>query len=84
MSEIKQRLDELGPGSSAIVGCDWQAGGGHWFNAVNDGGIVKALDGQHCKVETWPPSLGGLGFEESRMLQSDAIFIASDGKVMRQ
>jgi Papain fold toxin 1, glutamine deamidase len=36
MTQIGRRLAELGPGSSAIVGCDWADGGGHWFNAIND------------------------------------------------
>lgn len=31
MADINQRLNDLGPGSSAVVGCDWKAGGGHWF-----------------------------------------------------
>jgi hypothetical protein len=56
MSEVQQRLGDLGPGSSAVVGCDWKHGGGHWFNAVNDSGTVKAVDGQSGNVETWPPS----------------------------
>jgi hypothetical protein len=81
MSEIQQRLADLGPGSSAVVGCDWNHGGGHWFNAVNDGGIVKAADGQSGAVETWPPSAHGLGFDETDMLYSDAIFFTADGKV---
>jgi hypothetical protein len=83
MTEIGQRLSELGPGSSAIVGCDWNSGGGHWFNAVNDGGTLKAVDGQHVRVEEWPPSMTGLRFDESRMRYSDAIFFSADGKVVK-
>jgi hypothetical protein len=48
-----------------VVGCDWKYGGGHWFNAVNDGGTVKAIDGQGGSVEPWPPSAQNLGFDES-------------------
>jgi len=81
MSEINQRLDELGPGSSAIIGCTWPDGRGHWFNAVNDGGSVKAVDGQSGSVEPWPPSDDGLGFNESHMDKSFAIFFDRDGKV---
>lgn len=84
MPDIQQRLDDLGPGSSAVVGCDWNDGGGHWFNAVNDGGTVKAVDGQSGRVETWPPSADGLGFDESDMRYSDAVFFTADGKVVRQ
>jgi collagen type III alpha len=80
LSEVGHRLDTLGPGSSAIVGCDWKYGGGHWFNAVNDGGSVKAIDGQSGKVENWPPSSPGLGFDESDMRYSDAILFTPDGK----
>lgn len=84
MTEIGQRLSELGPGSSAIVGCDWKDDpGGHWFNAVNEGGTVKAIDGQRARVEAWPPSNSGLGFDESIMCYSDTIFFAADGKVVK-
>jgi hypothetical protein len=82
MADINQRLDDLGPGSSAVVGCDWKTGGGHWFNAVNDGGTVKAVDGQSGKVEAWPPTRKGLGYDESRMRYSDAIYFNPDGKVV--
>jgi len=84
MSEIQQQLTDLGPGSSAIVGCDWKHGGGHWFNAVNDGGTVKAVDGQSGNVETWPPSAHGLGFDETDMRYSDAIFFTTDGQVAKR
>jgi len=82
MADIGKQLGELGPGSSAIVGCDWKAGRGHWFNAVNDSGTVKAVDGQSGKVEAWPPTRAGLGYDESRMRYSDAIFFTPDGKVV--
>lgn len=83
MSDIQQRLEELGPGSRAVVGFDREDGPGHWFNAVNDEGTIKAVDGQSGLVETWPPSVDGLGFDESEMANSDAIFSSPDGKVVR-
>jgi hypothetical protein len=84
MSEVGQRLRDLGPGSSAVVGCDWEhSDDGHWFNAVNDGGTIKAVDGQNGKVEPWPPSVQGVGYEESWMRSSDAIFFTADGKVVK-
>jgi hypothetical protein len=84
MAEIARRLEQLGPGSSAIVGCDWvwPRAGGHWFNAVNDAGTVKAVDGQKGKVETWPPSESGVGFDQSWMEFSDAILFTPEGKVV--
>jgi Papain fold toxin 1, glutamine deamidase len=83
MPQIGQRLNDLGPGSSAIVGCDWVGGGGHWFNAVNDKGTVKAVDGQSGETEAWAPSAAGLGFDESDMRYSDAIFFDANGKVVK-
>jgi hypothetical protein len=83
MADIKERLDKLGPGSSAIVGCDWKTGGGHWFNAINEAGTVQAVDGQKGRVEAWPPTLKGLRYDESRMRYSEAIFFTPDGKAVR-
>lgn len=83
MGDVEQRLRELGPGSSAVVGCDWNRGGGHWFNALNDGGTIKAVDGQMGRVETWPPSRPGVGFDEGMMRSSDAIYFTPDGKVVK-
>lgn len=83
MSQIGQRLDDLGPGSSAIVGCDWVGGGGHWFNAVNDNGAIRAVDAQSGETEAWPPSADGLGYDESDMRYSDAIFFDANGKVVK-
>jgi hypothetical protein len=85
MADVGRRLEELGPGSSAIVGCDWAAPrlGGHWFNAVNDAGKIKAVDGQTSKVEPWPPTTRGLEFDESMMRLSDALFFTPTGKVIR-
>jgi hypothetical protein len=83
MAEIGSRLKELGPGSSAVVGCDWRGGGGHWFNAVNDAGSVLAVDGQRNRVGPWPPTVRDMRFDEGRMELSDAIFFGPDGKVVR-
>jgi hypothetical protein len=83
MSAIAQRLRELGPGSSAVVGFDRQDTPGHWFNAVNHEGTVLAVDGQAARFEEWPPSKDGLGFDESDMSYSDAIYFTADGKVAR-
>lgn len=83
LAEIGQRLTELGPGSSAIVGCDWkETWGGHWFNAVNDGGVVKAVDAQSNRVGGWPPVSREVRFDEGLMRFSDAIFFDPNGKVV--
>jgi hypothetical protein len=56
---------------------------GHWFNAVNHEGSVLAVDGQAALFEEWPPSKDGLGFDESGMSFSDAVYFTADGKVAR-
>ena len=54
LAGIQERLGELGPGSSAIVGCFWkEQGGGYWFNAINGSGTVKAVDGQSNTAQAW-------------------------------
>jgi hypothetical protein len=83
MDQIGGTLAELGPGGSAIVGCVWDGDGGHWFNAVNDGGAIKAVDGQSGQVESWPPSSEGLGFDQSDMLNSEVIYFDANGIPVR-
>jgi Papain fold toxin 1, glutamine deamidase len=83
MADIAQRLRELGPGSSAVVGFDREDAPGHWFNAVNHEGTVLAVDGQSGRFEDWPPSRDGLGFDESGMSYSDAVYFTPEGKVVR-
>jgi Papain fold toxin 1, glutamine deamidase len=83
MTAIGKRLTELGPGSSAIVGCDWKdVNAGHWFNAVNDGGTLKTVEGQRNRVGSWPPVYREVGFDESMMRFSEAIFFNPNGKIV--
>lgn len=83
MADVKRRLDQLGPGSSAIVGFYKEGGGGHWFNAVNDKGTVKAIDSLNGLVETWPPSYEGVRFSEEDMRESFAIYVRPDGGIVK-
>jgi hypothetical protein len=78
--DIEDRLDALGPGSSAMVGVFWNDGGGHWFNAFNDNGVVRASDGQSGRSEPWPPTGAHLGFDEAECATAFAVFIDSDGR----
>ena len=55
-SGIAQQLTDLGEGSSAQIVVRWRGrGSGHAFNAVNDGGIIRWVDGQEGQVAGWPP-----------------------------
>ena len=83
MDQIEAKLTELGPGSSAVVGIDYYDGDGHWFNAVNEGGTIKAVDGQSGDVGSWPPSKPNLRFDESQIQTSDAIYFGPDGRTVR-
>jgi hypothetical protein len=76
---IQSRLEELGSGSSAIVGVNYKGGGGHWFNAFNDDGRIVASDGQNGKSENWPPG-GTVRVPETACSLVDAIFIDASGK----
>ncbi len=55
LEEVGRRLEELGPGSSAMITSRWGSGGAHAYNAVNDGGVVKWVDAQLGQVSPWPP-----------------------------
>jgi Papain fold toxin 1, glutamine deamidase len=71
--EIENRLNSGGHGSSAMIGVDWRGGGGHYFNAINHRGRILAIDGQSGRIEAWPPSVGGLGYDVSMITSSEAI-----------
>lgn len=51
---IDQAMQEAGPGARAIVYGEPRAGGtGHVFNVVNQGGVVRYLDGQTGQVASF-------------------------------
>ncbi|MGH9213390.1 MAG: toxin glutamine deamidase domain-containing protein [Acidimicrobiales bacterium] len=77
---IKDRLEALGPGSSALVAAYWKRGGGHWFNAFNDNGVVVAADGQSARSEPWPPTPAGLGIRPERIEKLEAIVVDQSGR----
>ena len=56
--DIEKTLLEEGEGAHAIIGIDRAEGPGHWFNAVNIDGVVKAVDGQTGEITDWPPDYG--------------------------
>ena len=67
-SEIAEHLKGMPPGSHAIVGVDYEAGGGHWFNARYDGKSVSWLDGQNGDYGDWPRGFPG------RIVKWDVIY----------
>ncbi|MEH1124110.1 RHS repeat-associated core domain-containing protein [Micromonospora sp. CPCC 206061] len=46
LNEIVDRMEEYGAGSRAIIVGVRKAGPGHAFNVVNQGGVIRFLDGQ--------------------------------------
>lgn len=71
---IEQRLEALGPGSSAMIVTTWDTSGAHAFNAVNDAGVVKWVDAQSGSTSRWPPPYA------SHFDQLHAIFIDAGGR----
>lgn len=63
--EIRDRIASAGHGSSGIVSARFKARNGsmmgHAFNIVNDGGEIKAVDGQVGMVESWNSRTGHPG-----------------------
>ncbi len=76
---IEKELEQLGPGSSAIVASDWSGpfGGGHAYNAVNDNGHILFVDGQSGTVEDWPPTKA---WKEEDIANCRAIVFDKDGR----
>jgi hypothetical protein len=62
MDDIHQKLLDGGHGSSAIIGTEYKDEYGdtygHFFNAANDGGTVKVIDGQLGESYDWKPGSG--------------------------
>jgi len=71
---IEHRLEQLGPGSSAMVVTTWDSSGAHAFNAVNDRGVVKWVDAQLGSTSRWPPPYA------SHFNELHAIFIDAGGR----
>jgi hypothetical protein len=80
---VRDRLEVLGPGSSALVLVFWDSGGGHWFNAFNESGVVVAADGQQGRSEPWPPTKTGLRFQEAECRTIAAVLIGADGEHLK-
>lgn len=80
---IEETLLDLGPGSSVIIGVRWnnhgRDGGGHAFNAVNDGGVIKFIDAQDGTVMSWPPSDPPARFDEQDVLSTSGCFFDASG-----
>jgi hypothetical protein len=74
---VQRRLADLGPGSSALVVSRWGSGRAHAYNAINDAGVVKWVDGQPGQVGPWPPPYAG------SVDASLAIFVGPDGVPQR-
>ncbi len=55
MKDIGERLDRMGPGSSALVAVKGDWGGGHAINGFNEGGTVQYRDFQRGTSGDWPP-----------------------------
>ncbi|MGI9613525.1 MAG: toxin glutamine deamidase domain-containing protein [Acidimicrobiales bacterium] len=73
IDEVGERLTELGPGSSALVTSAWHSGGAHAYNAVNDAGTIRWVDGQVGETSLWPPPYA------EHVEDSIVIFIDPDG-----
>lgn len=76
-AQLESDLLADGPGSSAIVVSTWRDGrGGHAYNAINDDGVIKFVDGQSGTTSRWPPS----SWSESDTGMTWAVRIASNGQ----
>ena len=73
LDDIQARLASLGHGSSALIVSHWQAPGGRAYNAVNEKGVIRWVDGQSGETALWPPPYAG------QVSRSAAIFVGSDG-----
>ncbi|MFV0259701.1 MAG: toxin glutamine deamidase domain-containing protein [Acidimicrobiales bacterium] len=74
---VEARLQELGPGSSAMVATVWTDNTGHAFSALNVNGEVLWVDGQAGIVAPWPPDYAKVTAEQM------AVFVDPAGTPVR-
>ncbi len=74
INDVAAQLDDLGPGSSAVVVSSWKSGGAHAYNAVNLDGRTVWADGQINQVGPWPPDYA------DDISQSWVVYYDVDGK----
>jgi hypothetical protein len=77
---IRERLETLGHGASALVAVYWTWGGGHWFNALNHNGVITAVNGQRGKQAAWPPTAATFRVDEDDCVGVEAIFVSPEGR----
>lgn len=74
--QIDEALTNLGANSSAIITSEWTSGGAHTYNALNDDGVNKFVDGQDATVSVWPPS----NWSEDQVVRNLVFFYDPTGK----
>lgn len=50
-NKVIEKMQSYGEDSRAIIFVEWENGGGHYFNAVNNHGKVEFLDGQNGSMD---------------------------------
>lgn len=74
LRNVERELEKMGPGASAMIVSEWRSlNGAHAYNAINDGGVIRWVDGQTGQTAPWPPPYA------NRAGRSQAIFIDPDG-----
>jgi hypothetical protein len=76
--EMENNLNYLGDQSSAIIVSEWTeeaGGGGHAFNVINDGGVIRFVDSQSDTISGWPP----ISWSEADVAASWAVYFDSNG-----
>ncbi len=81
---IEADLRRAGKGSSALVLVEWDQGGAHWFNAVNDAGRLRVVDGQTGTTEDWPPSEEITGYSDVDIAAYYTILFDGSGEPIRR
>lgn len=80
VQNIESAMKGYGNGARAVVGVNWQQGGGHVFNIENSNGNIVAVDAQTGRRSSLSNALNGSKPMQTQITRTDNLRIAEKAK----
>lgn len=77
---INDKMKQYGNGARAVVGVNWQRGGGHVFNVENVNGNIVAVDAQTGRRSSLSKALSGSVPSSTQLTRTDNLRISERAK----